>query len=105
MKLYTQLIAISMQSGKEKFGLIVSLCTRGQDEASDCVAPQLSRVCRAAPLMAIYCFLNPKNGRLRTTEFQLLFSTSVQSLNLSAFRGPLTLSGMPFVLCIQESDS
>ena len=64
-------------SGVEKrFGLIVSLCTRGQDGVSDCVAPQLSPVCHATPLMAIYCFLNPENGRPRTTEFQPLFSTS-----------------------------
>lgn len=38
------------------------LQTRGQDEARDCAAPQLSLVCQAAPSMAIYYFLTPVNG-------------------------------------------
>lgn len=49
----------SEQSGKH-IASIVSSCTRGQDKAGDCVAPQLSRACRATPLMAIYCFLSWK---------------------------------------------
>lgn len=32
------------------FGLIVSLCARGWDKASDCVAPRLGQGCRATPL-------------------------------------------------------
>lgn len=67
---------VCLSGVENRFCLIVSLCTRGQDEVSDCVAPQLSRARHAAPLMAIYCFLNPENGRQRTTEFQPLFSTS-----------------------------
>lgn len=60
-----------------------SLQTRGQDAAGDCVAPQLSLACQAAPLMAIYYFLTPVNGRLKTTEFQMLFSACLPILNLS----------------------
>lgn len=75
-KLLLQAGGVWLSRVEKRFGLIVSLRTRGQDKVSDYVAPQLSRVCHAAPLMAIYCFLNPENGRLRTTEFQPLFSTS-----------------------------
>lgn len=56
--------------GKEFCFECAPSCARGQDEVSDCVAPRLGSVCHAAPLMGIYCFLNPVNRRLRTTEFQ-----------------------------------
>lgn len=53
------------------------LCTRGQDEVSDCVAPRCSPVCHTAPLMSIYCFLNPEKwvaeyNRIPTAVFYLL---------------------------------
>lgn len=76
--------------------LIVSLCTRSRDKASDCVAPQLGRACHATPLMAIYCFRRTENGRPKTTEFFSLFSKcpqgSEQSLNLSTFQALGSLS-------------
>lgn len=59
------------------------------------MAPRLGGACHGAALKAIYCFLTPENGRLRTTEFQALFSTSfpsecprgpTHSLNLSSLK-------------------
>jgi len=94
-KLLLQALGVWPSWVENRFGLIVSLCTRGQDKVSDCMAPQLSRVCRATPLMAIYCFLSPENGeaednRIPAAVFRPPSPSKRRqgpkhSLNLSAF--------------------
>lgn len=66
---------------ERRLGFIVSSLTcRPDKRASDCAAPRPGWLCSPPThpplLMAIYCFLSPENGTLRTTELQTVRSAS-----------------------------